>query len=518
MNTTIYKPKDYEEIFMEMLTDGYIEGLLSNDEHFLEYIRNRQDIENSFVMMMSIYSLKDSKQYDEMTNIYLANDLDYAQGIDLDTLGQKCDTLRPQATKSSVTLEFTLASPLEYDYTIPENTIVSTNEGISYYTTEDCTIIRGEYETTVGALSVMNGGNSRVEPYTLTECDSLNSNCTVTNPQSSSGNHETYTDEEYRELLRNWTYSHIRGTKEAYEEFFANYNGLDDYRLIPKWDGAGTLKIITKPYNDWIRQDLDEKLAEHTYLLIEDVLITGAIERALDIDCTVNIDIDSPVDYTVIDYNQTKDLVERALRVYVNGGYRRDGTYYNGLGIGQDFIPFKAGIFINEEVPEIMSIDWKDTLGKIDNTLNYNEFSPYDEDNSIENTTIQNGKITGEVGQKCKSDTIYANYPYMIESDNDGFLMTFKKNNERTNNGETYIVEEELFTTKQAKFKTENFDIYGGWVELEAKKENATISYIKFYSQGEESDYNTHICIGDEEIATLRECVVHIQGEENATC
>ena len=258
--------------------------------------------------------------------LYLANDLDYAQGIDLDTLGQKCDTIRPQATKSSVTLEFTLASPLEYDYTIPENTIVSTNDGISYYTTEDCTIIRGEYETTVGALSVMNGGNSRVEPYTLTECDSLNSNCTVTNPQSSSGNHETYTDEEYRELLRNWTYSHIRGTKEAYEEFFANYDGLDDYRLIPKWDGAGTLKIITKPYNDWIRQDLSEKLAEHTYLLIEDVLITGAIERALDIDCTINIDIDSPVNYTVIDYNQTKELVERALRVYVNGGYRRNGT------------------------------------------------------------------------------------------------------------------------------------------------------------------------------------------------
>ena len=36
MNTTNYKQKDYEEIFLELLTDGFLEGLLSNDEHFLD--------------------------------------------------------------------------------------------------------------------------------------------------------------------------------------------------------------------------------------------------------------------------------------------------------------------------------------------------------------------------------------------------------------------------------------------------------------------------------------------------
>ena len=195
MNTTNYKQKNYDTIFTEMLTDAYVEGLLSNDEHFLDYVKNRDDIENNFVMLMSVYALKDSKQYKEMTNIYLANDIDYAVGVDLDILGSKCNTHRPQATKSSVTLEFSLKpniTPLDYDYTIPKNTIVSTDDDIRYATVDDCTIVRGEYNVQCGALAVMNGGASRVEEGTLTHCNDIDQAIIgVTNINGSSGTHET---------------------------------------------------------------------------------------------------------------------------------------------------------------------------------------------------------------------------------------------------------------------------------------------------------------------------------------
>ena len=514
MNTTNYKQKDYETIFLEMLNDGYLEGLLSTDEHFIDYVKNRDDIENSFIMNMSIYALKDSHQYEDMTNIYLSNDVDVAVGVDLDVLGHKCATYRPQATKSSVELYFSLDNILDYDYVIPQNTVVSNNEGISYLTVEDATIIRGEYSTTVGALSVMNGGNSRVEPNTLIY-STLPNNVSVTNPKGSSGSREAYTDNEYRELLRNWTYAHIRGTKEAYEEFFANYDGLDDYRLVPRWDGPGTLKIIIDPFNDWLKTDLYNKLQEKTFLLIESVLITGAVRRPLDIDCTINVDIDNVVDYSAVDYTNLRSLVERALSVYVDGGYRRDGTYHKGLKIGQDFIPFKAGIFINEEIPQIMSIDWKDTLNKIDNTVNFDEFLPYEEEGSVANATIDysNGLITASQNQKCRTDILYSNYPYLVESDNKGFIITFKKMDSETGN----VLE--LFSTSQAKFKTENLDLYGGWIELVAKRDNASISYIRLYENDSDNDnYNTHICINNEEKAYLRNVVVKIQGEDNPTC
>lgn len=524
MKTANYKPKDYETIFMELLTDGYLEGLLSNDEHFLEYVKNRQDIENNFALMMSIYALKDSHEYEEMTNIYLSNDIDYAIGRDLDILGSKCNTPRPQATKSSVELLFTIDSPMDSDLTIPQNTLVYTDDGIGYATATDCVIIRGETSTNVGALSVLNGGNSRVEPYTLNTVSDLR-NVNVTNPKGSSGSHETYNDNEYRPLLRNWTYSHIRGTKEAYEEFFASYDGLDDYRLIPKWDGTGTLKIIIDPYNDWLKQDLEKKLAEKTYLLIEDVTITGATERPLDIDLTVNVDIDQVVSYSDVDYANIKDLVMRALKVYVDGGYRRDGTYYKGLGIGQDFIPFKAGVFINEEIPELMSIDWQDTLHRIDNVIGYDEFYDYNSNVPSMNATVDNYRLIGDYNQKAKTDTLYMNYPYLCETDNNGFTITFKKNyteaeiNNNNLNDEEISEGKTLFTTKQPKFKLENFDIYGGWIELTAYRDNASISYIRLYeNDSDNNNYNTHICINNEEKAILRNVVVKIQGEENPTC
>ena len=510
MRTVNYKQKDYETIFYEMLLDGYLEQLLSTDEHFLDYIRNREDIENNLVMLFSIFALEDSKEYEDMTSIYNSNDIEKAANEDLDILGDKCATPRPQATKSSVTLTFRLNETRPTDTIIPQNTIVSTKDGISYATVDDAIIIRGEWEVDVGALAVMNGEGSRVEPNTLTYCSTFpQNNGTVTNRQGSSGSHEAYDDYQYRQLLRNWTYSHIRGTKEAYEEFFANYDGLDDYRLVPRWDGAGTMKIIIDPSDDWIKNDLYEQLEERTFLLIEDVVIEGATPRDVDIKCTINVDIDSIVEYSDVDYGQIRELVERAIRVYIDGGYRRDGTYHKGLGIGSDVIPFQIGLFVADEIPEIKSIDFKDTIRSIDNILKADEFYREGEELSVGE---YNSVLKGNYGSTYKSDILYVKYPYMIESDNDGY--TIKLKNYDSNGDEV-----ELFHTNQRKFLLENIDTYGGWIELEAYKDKATLSYIRLYEEDNDNDdYNVHICINDDEKAVLHSVTVKIQGEENAQC
>lgn len=513
MRTTNYKEKDYETIFNEMLTDGYLEQLLSTDEHFLEYVKNREDIENNFVMFLSIYAMEHYKQYQEMTNIYCSNDIELAVNNDLDILGSKCNTIRPQATKSSATLTFSLINdePLPYDYLIPQNTIVYTDDGIRYATVDDATIVRGEYSVDVGALSVMNGGGNRVEPETLTHTDDLPMNLiSVTNYKGSSGNHEAYNDEEYRQLLRNWTYSHIRGTKEAYEEFFANYDGLDDYRLVPRWDGAGTLKIIIDPSDDWIRNDLYEKLEKHTFLLIEDVLITGATNRMIDIKCNVNVDIDSIVDYSEVDYTQIKELVEESIRTYINGGYKRNGEYFKGLGIGEDVVPFQIGLFVASEIPEIKSIDFKDTIQDIDNIYRADEFGVKTDDGSF--VSVEDGMLKANYGTVFKSDFIYSNYPYLLESDNSYFTIKIKGYDDE---GNTVT----LASTDNKNMVLDNVDTYGAWFELVANRDNATLSYIRLYeNDSDNDDYNVHICIGDEEIAMLRDVVVTVQGENDLVC
>lgn len=137
--------------------------------------------------------------------------------------------------------------------------------------------------------------------------------------------------------------------------------------------------------------------------------------------------------------------------------------------------------------------------------------------------TVENYMLKGDYGQKCKSDTLYVNYPYLIESDNNGFMIRFKKEyseDEKIGMSEEAINEgKTIFSTKQSKFRVENFDIYGGWIELEAYRDNATLSYIKLYTNNtDNTQYNTHICINNEEKATIRNVIVKIQGETDPTC
>jgi hypothetical protein len=54
--------------------------------------------------------------------------------------------------------------------------------------------------------------------------------------------------------------------------------------------------------------------------------------------------------------DEIKLKIESALNTYIRGGIRRSGNYYKGLTIGQDFIPFRAGMFITEEVSEAQNV------------------------------------------------------------------------------------------------------------------------------------------------------------------
>ena len=170
MRTVNYKEKDYDQIFLEMMQDAYQYQLVSTDERFLDYIQNREDIENMYCLFLSVYAFENSGIYEDMTLIYNSNDLEKAKGRDLDILGNKFGIPRPQARRSAVQLTFYLENSLDYDFTIPQGTLVSTNNGKTYYTIEEGVIIRGQKRTYVEAYSSDTGYNSRVDKRTLVNC------------------------------------------------------------------------------------------------------------------------------------------------------------------------------------------------------------------------------------------------------------------------------------------------------------------------------------------------------------
>ena len=520
MRSVNYREKDFDQIFKEMIQDAYYYKLISSDEHFLDYIDNRQDIENMYVLFLSVYAMQTSEFYEVATKLYNSNDLDKAVGKDLDILGAKVGVPRPQARKSSVTLRFECEA--DVDVKIPKGTIVSDGNGTSYYTTEEATIIRGRNSVNVSALSVDGGYNTHVGRYTLNyiEKTTLNSihNVSVTNPKGSSGGRSAFSDDEYRELIRNWTYSHIKGTKEAYELFFSYYDGVESYKLVPKWDGAGTVKVIIDPSDDWIINDVSEKLLQNVELFDDDVFVTGAENKVIDVNAVANISIDNIEDYSTNEKELIKQKVINAIRVYIDGGYRSNGNYHTGLLIGEDFIPLQCAVFVIQEVPQLKSIDFTDTVKNFDKTIYAYEFSPVSYLSVVESEDgtqrkeeilefpspsmdVFNNKLIGNYGDTCQSDTILISNQTTLESDNDGYLIEFIQD------GKT------VFSSKKSHFTIDaDVDIYGSVIKLTAKKDNASISKIIINGLDEDiSDYNSHIKIDDESICVCRDVNVSIE-------
>ena len=184
------------------------------------------------------------------------------------------------------------------------------------------------------------------------------SNLTVTNPAGSSGGVEEYTDDQYRELLKKWRNINLKGSLEAYMEYFSNFDGIDDYRIVPNWNGSGTVKIILDP---GLPSQLNKAYNEiHTNVsqIDTDLFLTAPNDKFIDVYATVNVDIDMVNPYSSNEKDYIKSKIISAIKIFIDGGYRVNGEYYPGLMIGEDFIPHKLSVFLDQEIPELKSIDF----------------------------------------------------------------------------------------------------------------------------------------------------------------
>jgi len=355
-----YVEKDYEEIFGLMLEDSVNNGLASKAEDFESFIANRQDISNYYVMDKSVIAKMFEIYYDDATLIYNKDDIDLATGIDLDNIGAKVGVPRPLDTKASVLVTFTLNNvELENDISFDEGIIVSTADGIEYETVEPLFISVDNTSASVQCLSVDAGTGVRIAAESIENIvDELGYNFKVTNPNASHGGTDEYNDDEYRELLYNWRLILIKGSDEAYEEFFANFDGIDGYKLIPNWDLSGTMKVILDPGTPYLLNEAYSRLQSEVTQATEDIVMFAPVEKYIDIEASVNVDIDQINPYSELEKDNIKDRIVSAIKVFIDEGYRNDGTWYTGLGIGEDFIPHKLAVFLDEEIPELKDINF----------------------------------------------------------------------------------------------------------------------------------------------------------------
>lgn len=363
-----YSQKDFDEIFEAALEDSLAKGLISHAEEFESYIANQEDISNYYVMDKAVIANMIVKVYEDMTAVYESAKVEYAEGEDLDSLGVERGIPRPEASYASAEVTFTTSDILDEDLTIEDEIIVATDNGIEYRTVESIYIPAGEDSATVQCLSVNAGSENKVVENTLINIMSETEDLAYcNNEKGSSGGEDAYTDDEYRYLILNYHQINLKGSNEAYEEFFANYEGIDDYKLVPNWNGiTGTMKIIVDPGTPFLLNQLYQEIQTGVCQATEDIFMTAPEEKLIDIYAVVNVDIDMINPFSDVEKENIKSKIIAAIKTFIDGGYLVNGEYYSGLGIGEDFIPHKLAVFVDDEVSELKSITFNYPLNYIE--------------------------------------------------------------------------------------------------------------------------------------------------------
>lgn len=355
-----YVEKQYSEIFESMLNDSLEKGLISHAEEFPAFIKNHEDISNYYVMDKSVIALMFSNVYKDLTKVYESSKVEYATGDDLDEIGSIVGIPRPGATYAEVICTFTVQSATnQQDINIPKGVRISTDSGIEYETLEDIFIPSDETLTSISTRALAPGVEGKIiENQLINIVDKLEYNLSVNNPVPSSGGSEEYSDDEYRYLLLNWIKIKLKGSEEAYENYFARFNGIDSYKLIPNWDVTGTIKCVLDPGTDYQLLKAYEDLQGIVSQATEDIFMSKPIKKPIDIYATINVDIDQINPYSALEKEEIRARITSAIKVFIDGGYAKDGSWYEGLVLGEDFIPHKLAVFLDDEIPELKNINF----------------------------------------------------------------------------------------------------------------------------------------------------------------
>ena len=172
------------------------------------------------------------------------------------------------------------------------------------------------------ARAVEAGLSGKVIENSLTKIvSSLGYNFTVNNESPSSGGTSEYNDDEYRYLLMNWTKIRLKGSLEAFEYYFASFNGIDSYKLVPFWDGTGSIKCVLDPGTDYQLLTAYEDLQGSITQATEDIFMSAPVPKLVDIYATVNVDIDQINPYSDVEKTDIKARIISAIKVFIDGGY-----------------------------------------------------------------------------------------------------------------------------------------------------------------------------------------------------
>lgn len=158
----------------------------------------------------------------------------------LELLGESRGIPKNKGTKASGKVTF-IGADTAY---IKKDSLVQTKTGLQYITIEDGVIVNGKASIPILAIAI--GNNYNVPSNTIVEIPVTIPGVTgVINEEEIQGGSNTETNDEYRErILQRVQNPPSSGNVTDYERWAKEVEGVKGVKVIPLWNGPGTVKII----------------------------------------------------------------------------------------------------------------------------------------------------------------------------------------------------------------------------------------------------------------------------------
>jgi len=330
-------------------------GLISEDENVTELLQNNRLTENQYIIICAVYAYLASQYENERYTIEQGIDLNTATGNALDNLGNLLNVPRIQAQPAVLMLTVTPNISTSEAILIPTGTKVefeSFTNTSDFLTTQDYTIP----ENSTTPITV------RCESYDQVYMPRVPAGCAVglegftelvvTNPESSTHGQSIEDDKDYRTRLSRWAAQPERGSKERIQNYLRNLSIVNDFELIPRYAGPGTLKIVcdTIPGEE---TNIGLLVDENCMIETDDpcTVVPPAIDPYEELVVHVQV-----AESSNISTEELKTMLTTQLQIYVEGGTTRLNTSIKGLGVGGDFVPADCIRFILEQFLEVENV------------------------------------------------------------------------------------------------------------------------------------------------------------------
>lgn len=230
---------------------------------------------------------------------------------------------------------FSLVDALDYDFVIPGDTLLETEEGLQFVTDSDCTILEGETSVSVGVTCLSIGADGNIQSGILTVISDENnldtSLISVTNSDEFINGADLEDDEDYRVRLLENVRSEGFGTLEWYTKLGESVDGVHDVIFVSS--ASYTRKVLVngydKPTPDTVLLDTLAKYSDvnnlvlgHSFTVDKPTYYPN--NNGLDLTFTMNV---------AREFTSTE--LTKLFTALVNGG-AWDRLEFDGLNIGQD--------------------------------------------------------------------------------------------------------------------------------------------------------------------------------------